>query len=88
MLCCTLSRIGHRRLRETHGPSDGVERVHGGKDQGVAGQVLPARRTRNGERELLVRAQTFAKRPSLAKTSGNPWTGEFNTLQSKIHYRQ
>lgn len=56
---------GHRRIRKTHGPSDGTKRIHGGEDQKFAGQILFATRTRNGERQLLVRAKAFTKRPAL-----------------------
>lgn len=73
---CRFPCPGHRRFRKTHGPFDGAERVHGGQNQGVARQILLARRTGNGERQLLVRAETLAQRPTLAETSGNPWTGE------------
>jgi len=49
---CPLNRAvrcaGYRRIRKTHGPLDGAERVYGRENQEFAGQVLFATRTGNG----------------------------------------
>lgn len=50
--------VGYRRIRETHGSTDGTFGIHGQKNQADAWQVLPNPRTWNGERLLLVFANT------------------------------
>lgn len=80
LLCLTAWPSGKRGFRKAHGSLDGTEWIHGEENQEFSGQVLFASRTGDGECQLLVRAETFAKRPALTETGGDPWAGEFVTI--------